>query len=310
MAQETPSFLFKRLVSVRVGKAGGAGVNVTGLRIVANIKKTSTPESNTCELSLYNLSENTRNRFMVMNDFVYVEAGHAMAQNKDIVFAGTITSVYTKYERPDIITVIEANDGGYFLRKAKTSRSYAPKVDGTQVIKDLQKDLGLPEQKTVVGIPTELNATLEKGFAFLGKTSSAMDKVTKILGVEWSIQNNELKIVPIGQGDKSRTVRLSPETGLLKSPVRVTDLKMGNESEDDTDTENSIGVTGKKKVTAKKYKGWEFESLLVPKAEPGGIISVDSREIPKNSAFKIVSVTHTIDTHGQEFMSNIRAIAL
>jgi hypothetical protein len=126
------------------------------------------------------------------------------------------------------------------------------------------------------------------GFSFAGPADSALDKVTKFLGLDWSIQNNAIKFVEFDKSDGTRLVSLTPETGLIGSPQRLQ------------------GVTRKAKGKSTSTKpGWKITALLRPEIIPGGRIRIESREIPQYSEFTVSTVEHSGDTHGKDWTSQV-----
>ena len=48
--------LFGRIAKATVGKSGGSGLEISGLRMTFSVKKTMTRTANTCDLEITNLS--------------------------------------------------------------------------------------------------------------------------------------------------------------------------------------------------------------------------------------------------------------
>lgn len=291
-----PKYQFDRILTVSIGAQGGAGLLIKDVRISAQITKTSTGEPNSATISIYNLSETTRNKLNKLDALVYVEAGYIDASNKDIVFAGTVISVTHTYPRPDVVTVIKAGDGCAFLRKSTFTKSYTAGTSAKKVLEDSVASLNLPDNiKALSG--EIIDKALQSGFAAMADSKSTIDKMTRILGLTWSIQNNQFKVVSLRAGDKTRTVRLTPETGLIGSPEKTTDITL--------DTSNESDVDGKQK----KYSGWKIKCLLMPKAEPGGILELSSRDVPK-ATYKIISVDHQADNFEGDFITEMTVMLL
>ena len=62
---------------------------------------------------------------------------------------------------------------------------------------------------------------------------------------------------------------------------------------------------GNKKLSKKDTRGWKINSLLQPKVLPTGKVAISSVEIPANTIFTGITVTHIADTFGRDWFSSI-----
>src|SRR4030065_2432693 len=98
----------KRIIRVTVQKKDNTLITVENdFRISFNIKKTYTSDKNTCQLTIYNLSNETRNKLNEIGALVTVYAGY---NEPEIIFVGDIYYTSTKKSFPDIQFIIEIKD--------------------------------------------------------------------------------------------------------------------------------------------------------------------------------------------------------
>lgn len=282
---------FDRRAQVDIIRSGSiTALRVEGLKIVFDVQKDAKTSANMAKLQIYNLSKETRHgNFQEMKDQIIIRAGYA-DESMDEIFHGDLISVSHPKTGPDIITTIEANDGQAALRNGFTSRSYGQNASLKQVINDVAKDLGLAV-KTQDWAKLITDQRFLQGFAFHGRAADAMDKVTARAGLEWSIQGNQLQILQKGGTipiDLSQIPVVSPEHGLIGSPSRLQRLQ--GDSPD------------------KKPPGWQIKCNLIGRLEPGGQIGLQSEDVPKPTAFRIQSVHHQGDTHGDDWNSTVEAL--
>lgn len=284
---------FNRSASLIVDTAeGGSAVVIKNFRISFNIKKTEDKDPNTAKIEIYNLNEDTRNLIRLDEDpktdqLVTLNAGYLDGDGEEVLFKGTMTSVYHQFKRPLVISVIEANDGKGALDKKKSSKSFSNNTSGKSVLNSLIGDLGLPSNINTLSFPDKI---YKYGIAIAGMAKNALTNTTDFLDLSWSIQNNELKFVPFDGDDGTRAVLLTPSSGMLGSPERL------------------ASETRKAKKKTKKVKpGWRVDALLNAKIIPLGRIGLSSREIPADSIFIVKSVSHTGDTHGTVWKSTVEA---
>jgi len=135
-----------------------------------------------------------------------------------------------------------------------------------------------------------------------------MDRVCNLLGVEWSIQGREVQIIKKGGVFQQRAVVLSPQSGMVESPVIESKTMTEQAAAKEGYTKKQAGVsttyerdpeTGDIR-TVLQVNGLQVRSLLLPTIEPGGYVQVKSRDID-GEFFRVESVTHAGDTHGQEW---------
>ncbi len=277
--------LYNRIATVAIGPVGQAAILVEGLRVDFDVKKTLSSEPNTGTVTVTNLSENSRERIREIDTAVVVSAGYRDQHGAELLASGNVVNVRHAKEPPDIHTIIDFADGQKELRTV-AAVSYAENTTVSQAIQDIAGRLGLPEKTNLLTLAAG-KEKLETGFSFIGPLREALDKLTKTAGLDWSIQNQELKFTVVDGDDSTSPIPLSPASGLVGFPQRLYAKK-----------------TKEGKVRKGTFDGWRIESLLQPKAEPGGLVTVEAFDITK-AEFKIVNVTHKGDTHGSDWTTTM-----
>jgi len=280
--------LYNRVASVEIGRSGEEGIRISKLRISFSVKKPdpSRKQRNSATVKIYNMSEQSRNSIKETEDVLILKAGYADSEGEKVIFTGDITTINHEHDSPNIITTIDCNDGDKILRDGVITLTHKDGAGTKQILQEVINKLNLPKKinTALLDIADKKYAT---GFAFAGQSKVALDKLAEVAGFNWSIQNNELKIVDKNKTDKSIAISLSSTTGMIGSPTRINDI---------------YG----KKDGKKSVRGWKIQSLLQPITEPDSGAIVGSKEIPSGSLFKIVDVEHRGDTHGQEFFTFLK----
>jgi hypothetical protein len=299
--------LFNRKVIIQAGKINAPGIKIRDLRVVFNINKTSTTTFNTAKVSIYNMGSHSRDLLSKLNldkaeNLLVVKAGYD-SQQVSVVFVGNIAFIDISKPRPEVITTIEANDGEKIFNQFKIPcpgfvGSYRGGIDAKKVLKDLVSASGLETKHINWNLIVSRNYI--SGFCFVGMGKVLLNNLCNYLGLEYSIQNNQLKLFPSGKSDGARIVSLTPETGLIGSPERLSDVNM----------DSFVMNTKRNKKEKKHNPGWKVKSLLQPAIEPGSIIQVTSEEIKTPTQFRVVEVTHTGDTHGSDWTSEMNVYSL
>jgi hypothetical protein len=279
---DTTDKLYLRKVSLQVVSGLGSST-LEGLRIAFDIEKTNEGVPNPAKIEVYNLSDKTRSILEDPGTRVILSAGY-----KDlfgVIFSGNIvrakhkkkkklqkTPVAHRYEGVDIVTEVEAADGGNKYRNAYTVRAFPPGTKVQDVIKDLATDFGMPANIDYTSIPA--NAQYANGHSIGQETRHALDDICRTHGLEWSIQNEVLQIISKDKTTKLGAILLNPKTGLIGSPVKTT-------------------------------SGCDFEALLQPSLAPGCQVKIESKFV--NGMFKVRKVTHNGDSQEGDFLSRCEA---
>ena len=268
--------LYGRKYSVEV-KTDSDSLIYENLRVVFNIEKTlgKTPDKATIEI--YNLNQES-------DLFFYWDDDNAKAILKcgyediepDIIFSGKVISYAREYKDVDITTVLTCGDGQDVLTKANVNKSYKAGVSTATIIDDIIKEVKNAGVQIAGDIKKKLenikaeNRKSDNGLSVSGLLSSTLETLLKPFNKTFTIQDDVLKIIEIGQETATTTpTLLTPETGLIGSPSKTKD-------------------------------GLEFMALIQPgKFNPGQFVEIKSRDF--NGTYKIVKSNFTGDTHGNNW---------
>lgn len=264
------SQLFRRAVAVTVGTT-----RITGLRIEFRIKKTSTPEPNTLDLAVTNLSSDTRAKLREGNQRVVVEAGYT--DSIEELFVGTSRTITHSRSGADIRTRIQCGDGEAQLRTARINESFAPGTKPEEVVRKLAASLGLDPgnafDKLREGGFRGAISEFTSGLTLSGKSGDELARLAKSLGFGFSVQDGRIQLLREGETSRETAVVLSPETGLIGSP--------------------EPGDGGVVKAL----------SLLQPGLRPGRAVELRSEAV--QGMYRVQTVTHSGDTHGVAWHSEL-----
>lgn len=276
------SRLFNRAVRIVAGT-----LEITGLRVQFRIKKTLSKEPNECELTIYNLNSEHRRELETKGMRVAVEAGYV--GNTAQIFVGDVR--FTEHVRtgPDWLTKMQLGDGERAYRHARVSESFKAGNSLGSVFRKVADSLGVDSTKAQ-SIVDSLGRQFTQGASIFGKASTELDNLLKGSGLEWSIQDGELQVQTTTGTTDAPLIVLNSTTGLIGSPTYGT--------ADFVKPENARS----------KPKTLQMKSLLQPGIRAGGRVRLDSEAVKAD--FKVQTLTHTGDTHGGDFYTEIEGIPL
>lgn len=263
---------------------GGAGVSLSGLRIVFEIERTSTSEPNPATIQVYNLSEGTRGLVQDKDQGVILKAGYLDLVQQ--IFIGVVRRVEHRREGTEIVTEIEAKDGGIALLEPEFKRAYTRGVSRRKIVNDIVRSMpGISAGHLSSSV---LSSSISGKLAFSGTCKNAMDRLARAWNFEWSIQDNVVQVLRLTGTREGRELAevFSPLTGLIGSPCR----------------------TGRDARSGKGVAGARWTSLLRPALVPGGFALLESEFL--TGAFKVESLIHRGDTHGEAWQTEAEGVQI
>ena len=252
---------------------GNLKFNNTDLDIEFEVPFDDDLEPNISEITIYNLSESTRNK-LKRGEVLSINAGYV--EDKGLILSGRIDSIRTTPLGADRATVIKVLDTYSYDVKKTLQRSYKGKIKADAILKDLVKALGL--KVAVLKLPT--NKVYDKGFSVSGEIFKKIQEIANDCGASAYISRQQTYIRPITEGDNHRFV-LSPDTGLVGSPEYFENERKGI-----------------------VMKGYKATSLLQHRMNTASIIQLQS--IVTKSTVRVKSGKHICK--GSSFYTEVEAI--
>lgn len=197
-------------------------IEIKKLDVTFHIVKTLTKEPNTCELVVYNLSPDHRKQLSKLDKpMVIIEAGYEGSTGQ--IFKGRCREVHSEREGEDWVTEINSGDGGEELATARINQSFAAGTALSIPIKKLAEQMkvgiGNAAKKALEGDFTGAANEALNGLTLSGRASTELDGLLKSAGMGWSVQDNELQLIKLGETLEGLAVVLSKETGMIGSPT-------------------------------------------------------------------------------------------
>lgn len=254
------------------------GIEITDLRCQIKVEKSVDAEPNQAEITITNLSEHTRTDLVRKPLTVRIDAG--FDGNLRHLFIGDLRHGWTEQDHADIETKLQLADGDRAWRYAHVNRSYKKGTPLATILKDAAASAGLIVDAKILASP-ELQQQVAMGYVLQGPTRDELTRLLRPLGFSWSVQDGRFQLLTDTSTRADQAIVVSEANGMHGSPEWTTPDQAG-------------------KPAALKVK-----MALYPELTPGGRIQVLSRDT--NGMFRIEKVTHTVDTMGQDHMSEIEA---
>lgn len=173
----------------------------------------------TMNLNIYNLSRSSRS--YVFQDTwdrnvdtvrtVSLEAGYQFL-GLSTIFLGHIQQAYSYRKNADIITNVQAIDGGLLSSEAEIHETFEKGTMRSEVIRHLVSKIGLKEGKiSIEDVPFEVGFLLDGNCFKLLKTYAGRDR-------EVWVSDGELNILKTSETLKGIVSKINAQTGMLNVP--------------------------------------------------------------------------------------------
>jgi hypothetical protein len=280
-------------VQLTVGLAPASGVlnsttvvtalQITGLRVVAKVKKSVRLEPGTTEISVYNLNADHRAQVRERGLPIILAAGYTNTIGQ--IFQGVVKYADSVRNGPDWVTKIQCGDGEVSYRFARLTQAWGAGTSIQAVATALVNTLGPQAAITAQSLAT-LSGTFPRGYSVSGPAAQELDRLLALRGLEWHFDGGKVVVLQQGQTTGETAVLLSQSTGLVGSPEH------GTPSPD---------------KPAKSTHTLKVKALLQSAIRPACLVQVQSDGIGATTPafFRAEAVTHDLDTHSGPWYTEV-----
>jgi len=296
--------LFTRRWKVTIATDATGGFSFDGLDIKFQIEKSTKDKPNTCELEVWNLTEDHRaaiEELLPKTDVaaatlkekqkrairkqategipVKIEAGLGEEGDLSLLWLGDLRTVFSVREGPDWVTKFESGDGEKAYANARVNVSYGPKTPVETVLRAIVKTLKLGEGN-IASVLKDLEISgvgklYPQGTVISGPSARHIQDFCRSADLEWSIQDGTPQFINRGKKLEGEAIKVSAESGMLDSPT--------------VDIDGILTV----------------KMLLVPDLRPGRLLVMDALRIKGN--YRIDKITFSGDSAGNDWGAVIQA---
>lgn len=266
-----------------------ATIIIKGLRVSFSIVKSLSSTTNSAVIRIWNLSQDNRNLIKDFGDEVTLYAGYRDEGGPQVLFIGDTTTVSHIYDLPEIVTVLECGDGEKYINQLRVSVSYAANVQARTIISGIASQMGIQ----FVEFASSNNLVYRQGFKYIGMGKDALDIVTDKLGLQWSIQNNQLQVIPVNGTISEPIIQVNQGNGMQGIPQRYTYRSLEPY-----------------RAIQQRNTGYKVNVALNPFILPGSKIDLASSHLNFRGPYRVETVRHEGDTFGFVWSSGIECTEL
>lgn len=284
----------------RIEIQGKSKLIIVNNRISFETTKSIEPQENIGHIEIWNIGVETRRLITAHNSQVRLFAGYSNSNHRYTnhigigsrdnlveIAQGDITNVKTRWNKTDTVTQIYFAEGQRVIRGNPISLSFSGNVTLSNILRAITAKSGLSFK--YAGINP--NSSILEGYSAFGSVDTVLNNLALEFDFKWSIQNGVVLLKGSNRSRDNEVMLLSPETGLILNPESVKKIsrrlaKSGALLEDNI---NAV------------------QSLLQPHLQVNDVIAIRSNGL--NGQFRIVKISHTGDSRGNNWYSNMEVLA-
>ena len=288
--QSHANIIWQRRVQLLIGQDDGQWLDVSELRIRFHVEQALVGKPGHAVITVNNMANDTAQRIQREGAPVILQAGHE--GNAGMIFRGTAIQIRRGREsQTDTFLEITAIDGDIAYMYATVNVSMAAGWTHTDQLKEMQK--GMQAKGVDPGYTGELYQNKAvRGKALFGAVRDHMHDFSVSTGTEWAINMGKMDVVPVGGILPDEAFLLTPDTGLIGMPTQSVD-----------------GIHVRALLNPCFRAGAQVKlqnsSIVMAQINPAYADVTYNAPIDLDGAYKIYSVSHTGDTRGNDYYTDM-----
>lgn len=288
--QSHANIIWQRRVQLLIGQDDGQWLDVSELRIRFNVEQALVGKPGHAVITVNNMANDTAQRIQREGAPVILQAGHE--GNAGLIFRGTAIQIRRGREsQTDTFLEITAIDGDVAYMYATVNVSMAAGWTHTDQLKEMQK--GMQAKGVDPGYTGELYQNKAvRGKVLFGAVRDHMHDFSVSTGTEWAINMGRMDVVPVGGILPDEAFLLTPDTGLIGMPTQSVD-----------------GIHVRALLNPCFRAGAQVKlqnsSIVMAQINPAYADVTYNAPIDLDGAYKIYSVSHTGDTRGNDYYTDM-----
>lgn len=273
--------MLNRVIRVTIGSKVIVGTGAyDGFKVSFSVQKTLLGSPNMAQVTITNLSRDTRSIIRERQLPMTIEVGHEDTEMIHL-FSGTTTSAIPSQSGPDVNMDVTAMDGAMGIIYSTQQITY----DGPFAVATVVEELAGTMEGVEIGTIDVIGNLKEKGRSLSGPTQQLLDTLANEYGFSWSVQDGIFQAVSDVSNLPGYYV-VSPETGLQSAQPLLSGPFM-------------------------VQSGVEIQALMNPRLKPGELVALSSNLDPSlNGEYKIHNVDFAGETHGESWDMSLQSFTI
>jgi len=285
------NILFGRRYRIIVSRPDGIALDVSQLRCTFKIQKTILQPPNFSEVVLYNLAPDTENSIIQEGNRIVVEAGYEGDQYGLIFDGDVIQPIRDKEDAVTYRLTLRSLDGDRFMNQGFVGFSVLKGQTSRSLVENVVSQAKVPSQLGSISDGFS-NQELSRGKVVFGLAKDYLRQLAQSQDASFYVEDGKVNIVRMTDLPEGEITELSPQSGLIGTPVQT-----------------DQGVT--------------FKCLLNPRIKINSLVHIDNsliraqmfqlgqpiRNLDNDGIYRVIGVTYTGDTRGDPWECECQAVS-
>lgn len=282
-------WLYNRRYRIIVDIGGNKAFDVSELRCSFEIVKTGFGEANQCIISIYNLSPDDENKLIKQGQRIIVEAGYSGSQYGMIFSGNIIQPLRSRENGVDYILALVSMDADRYSTYGLINVALVAQQTARDAVQAL---VTKSSQEVGTGFLTNTNITYPRGKVMFGMSKDFLSQIAKSENATYYTEDGKVNVISPEDITQGTILSFGPDSGLIGTPTQT---EYGIQCQVLLNPQvriNTLFHIDNRRVTNYRYTP----------GEP--VRSLDSQGI-----YRVIKLTHTGDTRGDDWFTNIEAIS-
>lgn len=310
---------YLRQFSLIVATADGSGIELGALRCTFDIRRGDIQTPNSCDVRVYNLSDNTANT-IASPEFTQIslKAGYGTQGNLGLIFSGSIKQVRQgREDQKNSYVDITAADGDEaynfsfmaltLAAGAATAMTAVQAMIANMAKAAIASPTGKPGGQGVSAgyIPPLSKNSPPRGRTYFGAVKDEMRELAANNDCKWSIQDGKVCLIPnTGYITSVAPITISPLTGLIGVPEQTQ-----NGLELRTLLNPALKIGQRVQLVSKDVNQFRY-GLDLPSQTLNRYLQQSSLKTSADGTYYIMRANHSGDTRGQDWYTDLVCLAV
>ena len=285
--------LYGRRYRIIVAANDGNALDVSQLRCVFKINKSMDADPNYSEVAIFNLATGAENTMVKSGHRVFVEAGYEGDQYGLIFQGNVVQPVRSKEGGTTYKLTLYSLDGDGFANNSFVSTSLARGQDAQAILGVCLSEAGDTIERGIISEGLS-SAKLSRGKVFFGQPQDYLRQLAKSQNTVLFLNDGQVNFVKATDLPPGEVIELNPSSGLVGEV-----------------TQNEDGILVKSLLNPRinintliHISGEYVNDFQVQKGQ-----AVNTQRLPGGGVYKVIKLTHTGDTRGNDWYTDMECIA-
>lgn len=282
-------WLYGRRYRIFVEIEGNKAFEVSDLRCVFEITKTSYMEANTSIVQIYNLNPDDENKLIKQGQRIIIEAGYVGSQYGKIFGGNIIQPIRSKENGTDYVLTLVSMDNDRYVAYGLINVALVAGQSARDAVDALATKAMVSSE---IGSVSQLNTVYPRGKVLFGMSNEYLAQIAQTENGTYYSEDGKINIIKTVQSPSNVIKSYGPRNGLIGNP-----------------TQTEMGINCK--------------VLLDPSVKTNGFFHIDNekvtglqytqgqpiRQLDNEGIYRIVRFTHKGDTRGNDWYTEIEAVS-